>query len=78
MFRVPTSAENPTFDDTFDVSFWRWLTSKKDERVEWTRRRIAAIPTGGTMRKLEAKRVHAEEMAAAKRAEREARRASQP
>lgn len=41
MFRVPTSADNPTFDDTFKVSFWKWLGSKKHDRGEWMRRRNA-------------------------------------
>ncbi|MEU1761686.1 hypothetical protein [Micromonospora sp. NPDC005652] len=42
MFRVPTDPATPTFDHTFKVSFWQWLTSKKPERVEWMRRRNAA------------------------------------
>lgn len=43
MFRVPSNAEVPTFDETFKVGFWRWFTSKKAERHEWmTRRNIAA------------------------------------
>ena len=42
MFRVPVSAEVPTFDETFKVGFGRWLTSKAAERKEWMRRRNAA------------------------------------
>jgi hypothetical protein len=42
MFRVPIDSAESTFDDTFKVSFWRWLTSRKPERVEWMRRRNAA------------------------------------
>jgi hypothetical protein len=41
MFRVPVSGEEPTFDDTFKISFWRWLTSKSAERREWFNRRRA-------------------------------------
>jgi hypothetical protein len=40
--RVPTSATEPTFDQTFRVGFWRWLTSSKPDRAEWARRRNAA------------------------------------
>ena len=42
MFRVPTDAEQPTFDQTTKISFWRWLTSRKADRVEWARRRNEA------------------------------------
>lgn len=42
MFRVPNSAEAPTFDSTFKVGFVQWLTSKGPERREWMRRRNAA------------------------------------
>ena len=42
MFRVPVSAEAPTFDHTFKVSFGKWLTSSAAERKEWGRRRNAA------------------------------------
>lgn len=42
MFRVPSNPDSPTFDDTFKVSFGRWLTSKKTDRHEWARRRNAA------------------------------------
>jgi hypothetical protein len=45
MFRVPSDATAPTFDQTFKVGFLRWLTSKKDERREWMRRRNAAART---------------------------------
>lgn len=40
--RVPADPDNPTFDDTFDVSFGRWFRSTAAERKEWTRRRNAA------------------------------------
>ncbi|GAA3765610.1 hypothetical protein [Micromonospora maritima] len=42
MFRVPSDPNRPTFDHTFQVGFFRWLTSKKPERLEWQRRRNAA------------------------------------
>lgn len=42
MFRVPSSHANPTFDETFNVGFFRWLTSRSADRHEWTRRRNAA------------------------------------
>ena len=42
MFRVPTDPYAPTFDHTEKVTFWRWFTSKRAERVEWARRRNAA------------------------------------
>lgn len=42
MFRVPTDAEQPTFDQTTKIGFWRWFTSRKAERIEWARRRNAA------------------------------------
>jgi len=42
MFRVPNSAEAPTFDATTTISFWRWLTSSRAERDEWMRRRNVA------------------------------------
>lgn len=54
MFRVPESAETPTFDHTFKVSFRRWLTSKAAERKEWMRRRNAAAKVA--MRNQEARR----------------------
>lgn len=47
MFRVPVSAEAPTFDDTFKVSFWRWLTSHAGQRKEWMQRRTAAARVAG-------------------------------
>lgn len=50
MFRVPNSADNPTYDDTFKVGFWRWLTSSAADRKEWARRRNAAIPTSRSVR----------------------------
>jgi hypothetical protein len=42
MFRVPDDWMLPTFDETFDVSFWMWLRSSKAERKEWGRRRHLA------------------------------------
>lgn len=42
MFRVPSDPQHPTFDQTFNVGFWRWLLSKKHDRVEWARRRNTA------------------------------------
>jgi hypothetical protein len=52
MFRIPANADAPTFDDTFDVGFFRWLTSKKAERVEWRRRRDAAAKTAAANQRL--------------------------
>jgi len=48
MFRVPQNPDTPTFDDTFRVGFFRWLTSKKTERGEWARRRNAAAKVAET------------------------------
>jgi hypothetical protein len=48
--RVPSSADNPTYDETFKVGFWRWLTSSKADRVEWARRRNAATVAAGDAR----------------------------
>lgn len=42
MFRVPSDAEVPTFDQTFKVGFFRWLTSSGTDRREWTTRRMTA------------------------------------
>lgn len=42
MFRVPTDPENPTYDQTFKLSFRQWLFCKADERREWVRRRKIA------------------------------------
>jgi len=42
MFRVPASADAPTFDHTFKVGFFRWLSSNGTERIEWARRRNQA------------------------------------
>jgi GrpB-like predicted nucleotidyltransferase (UPF0157 family) len=42
MFRVPSSGDAPTFDQTFEVGFVRWLTSNATDRREWqVRRQIA-------------------------------------
>lgn len=35
MFRVPSSADAPSFDQTFKVGFMRWLTSSAADRHEW-------------------------------------------
>lgn len=45
MFRVPSDAAAPTFDQTFKVGFLQWLTSSGADRHEWTRRRRAAAQT---------------------------------
>jgi hypothetical protein len=42
VFRVPSDPTRPTFDQTFNVGFWRWLTSSKADRAEWERRRNEA------------------------------------
>lgn len=42
VFRVPTDPNNPTYDSTYKVSFWEWLTSTKRERQLWRIRRDAA------------------------------------
>lgn len=42
MFRVPMNPNRPTFDETFKVSFWRWMKSSAYERREWVRRRGSA------------------------------------
>ncbi len=42
MFRVPRSADHPTFDDAEKIGFGRWLTSSAVDRREWMRRRNAA------------------------------------
>jgi hypothetical protein len=68
--RVPTDPTNPTYDQTFTVGFWRWLTSSAAERKEWARRRNAATPTSRSMRKLN----QAEQWAARKQAEQDTRR----
>jgi hypothetical protein len=47
MFRVPVDAAAPTFDATFKVGWWRWLTSSRADRVEWARRRNAAAQLAG-------------------------------
>ena len=67
--RIPADPDNPTFDATFDVGFWRWLTSNADERKEWARRRNAAAQTA---RHNQNKR--AEDWANRKQAERDAKR----
>ncbi|MFG2056669.1 hypothetical protein ACGFI9_21865 [Micromonospora sp. NPDC048930] len=42
MFRVPVDPNHPTFDHTFTVTIGQWLTSRKQQRVEWMRRRNEA------------------------------------
>lgn len=42
MFKVPADSSNPTWQDTYTVSFWKHLTSSKAERLEWKRLRDAA------------------------------------
>lgn len=42
MFRVPSDPDSPSFDQTFKVGFWRWLTSSGADRKEWARRRNLA------------------------------------
>jgi hypothetical protein len=69
--RVPADPDNPTYDHTFQVGFWRWFTSSKAERVEWARRKRAAISTLPSMRKLK----QAEDWAGRKQAQQDARRA---
>lgn len=59
MFRVPSSATAPTFDDVFKVSFGRWLTSSKADRVEWARRRNAAAEVARVNAKAEVARFKA-------------------
>lgn len=71
--RVPTDPDNPTYDQTFKVGFWRWLTSSASERKEWARRRNAAIPTSRSIRKIE----QAGDWAQRKQDERDARRNQQ-
>jgi hypothetical protein len=45
VFRVPADADHPTFDDTFEVSTRKWMTSSKADRQEWERRRNLAAQT---------------------------------
>lgn len=68
--RVPADPTNPSFDATFKVGFWQWFTSSKVERIEWARRRQAAIHTMPSIRKLKA----ADEWAGRKAAEQDAKR----
>lgn len=72
--RVPSDPDNPSYDHTFRVGFWRWFTSKSHERKEWTRRRNAAIHTSGSIRYLKGKEDQARQRKEAKDAEREAKR----
>lgn len=67
--RVPSDADNPTFDQTFNVGFTQWLTSKAAERKEWARRRNAAAQTAARNQNQRAK-----EWADRKQAERDAKR----
>jgi hypothetical protein len=43
--RIPNDPMQPTFDQTFRVGFWAWLTSSADDRREWARRRNVAANT---------------------------------
>lgn len=52
MFKVPVDPHSPTYDSTFTVGFWQWLTSSKAERMEWRRRKNLAIPTSPSLRKI--------------------------
>lgn len=42
MFRVPSSADAPSFDNTFAVSFLAYLHADAETRREWSRRRSQA------------------------------------
>jgi hypothetical protein len=72
--RVPSDPDNPTYDNTFTVGFWRWFTSSAAERKEWARRRRAAIHTSSSVRKLNRAEQWARDKQAAKDAERAAKR----
>lgn len=72
MFKVPTDADNPSYDSTFTVSFRQWLTSSAADRKEWQRRKNAAIATSRSVR---AARARAEQ-AGQKAAEAKERRAN--
>lgn len=50
---VPVDPQNPTWDATFKVGFWRWLTSSKRERQEWFRLRQAAARNQTQQRQVE-------------------------
>lgn len=71
MFRVPNNPDQPTFDDTFKVGFWRWLISSAADRKEWARRRNAAVSTMTTSRYLEGKQAAAQAKADEKRRQRD-------
>lgn len=42
---VPANPENPTWDETYRVSFRQWLTSSRKDRQEWFQLRQAAART---------------------------------
>lgn len=62
MFRVPTDTHKPTFDDTMNISFWRWLTSSVNERRFWKMMRNMAASTAQQNQAVRAK-LYAEQMA---------------
>lgn len=72
--RVPSDPDNPTYDHTFHVGFWRWFTSKGHERKEWARRRNAATHTSASIRKLKQAEQWAKDKQEARDAERAAKR----
>lgn len=43
--RIPSNPDNPTFDEVFTVSAWKWLTAAGSLRNEWRRRRNQAAKT---------------------------------
>lgn len=70
MFRVPSDAAAPSFDQTFKVGFMQWMTSSKADRDEWAmRRNIAARLAQANQSK------HIDESVAAHREQHETRRA---
>lgn len=71
MFRVPSDAAAPSFDETFKVGFLQWLTSSKADRQEWmTRRNIAArLAATNQNQRIDEKYAISEEQRAAVRAE---------
>ncbi len=76
MFKVPSDPDNPSYDDTFTVSFWRWLTSSKADRGEWRRRKNAAIHTSSSVRFTRNQAEHAAEKRDEIRARKNAKRAA--
>lgn len=74
MFKVPRDPQNPSYDDTFTVGFWKWLTSSGNDRKEWQRRKNAAIHTSRSVRYTQGKAEEASQKADEARARKEARR----